>query len=1035
MALSTLPDDTKNSTEPNESDEFFNNVYGNAGAKNLNDAERNPDSPTSKEKGVSDQEASPEGAGAGFKNNFTGKKGSGKTNFFKKKGRGPLVSILLTLLAGGGGIGLFVGPAMAPIAFFENITDDLNDQLAALDMRSGFVFRNKLPSAERKVALTGCTTLSIRCKFASINERQVAKLKQAGIEVSPTAKGGLFGTRIQPTNYKFQGKDYSPEKWAQELKTNSHAANAQRRANNMKYLGMSDTAFTRVLTRFGISKRPPELKGTAKERVAALMNKAGTSDSRSLTLKPAIDAEGNAMAAPDGTKPAFVLDGDSKGTVYNEADRAKMQKSIDRVANAKPPSGATKASLGALSVLGYWDLACSIKNMVGGASIAAKVANQTELIQYAMPIAALSSQMKAGDISAENAEALGEFFTQTDTRKLIVDLEQSATGSSNEGTTISDELATIPNPNLGKNGMDSELYKMSTLGGVAAPSTSRTMFSLGMSQNSLLAGISGFAAIANTLTNVGDAKACGIVQNFGVRLVGGAIAVVAAVGSGGGTIAIQAGIAGGMIAAMMVLDTIIHNALDSSLIENADLGSAPVDRVDAVWTGKSGILGAAAQHRGLVPGTTDEIIEYAQLQNNTKQDYIALETEDAHPLDVSNQYSFMGSLARSVAGYTSSSSFGVSSLFHNVSSIVSGGVNSLSRVSSVYATSLNPDRFKQCDDESYLAIGINADVQCNIRYIMPTADLQLDTDDVAVYMEQNNYVEKDTITGLPVGYTAPDPAESQNAVMDVVSGAVDSIINTRPLNDYGKFLDYCAYRTQPFGETFEETGSLSDDELEWKTGKKCMEKSEMLSNFRIYTLDKTVQDAQDSELPTAAPAATTAPSSPQAAGTPDNVTTRGAGWTLTDNLDYSAIPCAPGAPDVGTYTHPINGFTIRKCAFAGDQVASIVSEKAVAMFAAAKAAGVTLSLASGFRSYEEQAALYAQNCNSAGLCSPDTAKPGNSQHEAGLALDIEYNGSTICYKRSAANCQGNAGFDWLKSNASNYGFINYPKEAWHWGTS
>ena len=91
----------------------------------------------------------------------------------------------------------------------------------------------------------------------------------------------------------------------------------------------------------------------------------------------------------------------------------------------------------------------------------------------------------------------------------------------------------------------------------------------------------------------------------------------------------------------------------------------------------------------------------------------------------------------------------------------------------------------------------------------------------------------------------------------------------------------------------------------------------------------------------------------------------------------------------------------------------------------ARAAGINFG-GGGFRSYEEQVALYNSNC-SGGSCSPPTATPGNSNHEKGLAIDFTTDGSTI---RS-----GSAGFNWLVANASKYGLINLPSESWHWSVT
>jgi hypothetical protein len=55
------------------------------------------------------------------------------------------------------------------------------------------------------------------------------------------------------------------------------------------------------------------------------------------------------------------------------------------------------------------------------------------------------------------------------------------------------------------------------------------------------------------------------------------------------------------------------------------------------------------------------------------------------------------------------------------------------------------------------------------------------------------------------------------------------------------------------------------------------------------------------------------------------------------------------------------------------------------------------------------------------------ARPGQSMHERGLAIDFTINGRTIR--------RGDAGFNWLAANAVRFGLRNLPSESWHWSTN
>ena len=95
----------------------------------------------------------------------------------------------------------------------------------------------------------------------------------------------------------------------------------------------------------------------------------------------------------------------------------------------------------------------------------------------------------------------------------------------------------------------------------------------------------------------------------------------------------------------------------------------------------------------------------------------------------------------------------------------------------------------------------------------------------------------------------------------------------------------------------------------------------------------------------------------------------------------------------------------------------------------------------GYRSPETTARLRLVNgCpdvyeSPASACRVPTARPGESMHERGLAVDFNHEGATLCYPRRAAACVGNPAFDWLTANAARYGLQVLDSEAWHWSTN
>lgn len=98
------------------------------------------------------------------------------------------------------------------------------------------------------------------------------------------------------------------------------------------------------------------------------------------------------------------------------------------------------------------------------------------------------------------------------------------------------------------------------------------------------------------------------------------------------------------------------------------------------------------------------------------------------------------------------------------------------------------------------------------------------------------------------------------------------------------------------------------------------------------------------------------------------------------------------------------------------------------MFSDAKAQGINLSLVSGYRSYSYQQTIYNNSVKVEGQAHTDkyVAKPGYSEHQTGLAVDISC--KSIGYVLEDY-FEGTQEAQWLKANAHKYGFIlRYTKE-------
>ena len=111
--------------------------------------------------------------------------------------------------------------------------------------------------------------------------------------------------------------------------------------------------------------------------------------------------------------------------------------------------------------------------------------------------------------------------------------------------------------------------------------------------------------------------------------------------------------------------------------------------------------------------------------------------------------------------------------------------------------------------------------------------------------------------------------------------------------------------------------------------------------------------------------------------------------------------------------------------YGGGQMEKMAAEYFKKMSDAAKKDGVKIYNVSGYRDYKLQAGLYEKYVAQDGKEKADTysARPGTSEHQTGLATDINYVGSSF---------ENTDAFRWLSKNSYKYGFIlRYPKGKEH----
>jgi hypothetical protein len=148
-------------------------------------------------------------------------------------------------------------------------------------------------------------------------------------------------------------------------------------------------------------------------------------------------------------------------------------------------------------------------------------------------------------------------------------------------------------------------------------------------------------------------------------------------------------------------------------------------------------------------------------------------------------------------------------------------------------------------------------------------------------------------------------------------------------------------------------------------------------------------------------------------------------------------PCQPGTGggDIGPVAGAEDQRQVSGSCTGAFTVHVSIADNTQAMLNAACADGITFEGA-GWRSPESQINLRRQHCGPthddiynkpSEDCRPPTARPGNSMHERGKAIDFAMGGRGLT--------KASRGYRWLAINAKRFGYYNLPSEPWHWSVN
>ena len=763
------------------------------------------------------------------------------------KKRGALAAIGAVLgIVGIGGITL-LSPSLLLFQIADTLMNNFNDGHAAISVTSN-------RAVARKIANTfsdDAAKCGVRCKFNTMSKPLVAKLEAQDFKVQKTDLGG---GRYKVTSIEWPGgepKVTSKAQFEAAMKNPAHAAKFTRAYNVSSRTLMATRFKTAIKTKLGIDKAY-KLSGETKEKFKESFRKAiGLPETA-----PTIEAGKTQTAEEKLQSPRYAN------------VKVALDTAVGRVNKAN-------------NVVG---LGCAAKNLGNAVNVALKHAQLMTYASFAMTFLNAPHKTKASGIDPLVMSELGDRLTYT------------------EPATTSDGKT---NPVAGLTATDSYGYKSAVYGdGGAVPdyASQHRVEALGIDKavnaNDGFSGagvVLGFisAGLTNLLMNnapvrTGVVTACKEAASpFAVVMQCAQLKHPAAVLA---CTAAQLLIAQGVSAAVQAILPTVIAAVITSQLDGIDENTKGVAAGDILYPGAASIFQANASSYGMKAGTADEIKNYTKLATTIQQQDTAIARINAkdQPLDVYNQYSFLGSMAASMK-LTSLANQPLTKVASTTASLLPRSLASLTTTTHAGTYQPLPENkanlYKATEECPALnAIGVATDVYCMPAYVTNAAELDASVDDNLSYMIDGKYIDETT------GAARTDTDEGKT---------------------FQKFLDNCPFRTDPLGETSKsledgDTGTLTNplnpsSDYEWYIGARCSSDEEVVKQFRIYTMNDSVNALVNGEE-----------ASTKSTAQLTSTTNSGAGTTTANSGNVNpngwTFPTSPGAPLVSPFGPRGGGF-------------------------------------------------------------------------------------------------------------------------------
>lgn len=723
-----------------------------------------------------------------WKNNYTPKgKDWEKVTLKSLKGKGPIAAISALITLVGALLGI-AGTSLGPVVIPNTAINDLNDSNASQQRHAVGFWGGKAGGNVQK-KLSYCSgAISIRCKFNTLPNTVADDIESR--ENTATGKREETGFKLvdkQTANNRtgFSGIQFPDGEIVRDaaqlnakLKNDVQAASDWKKVSDKNHFFNRGNFFPSLLAEWKLNKGK-KIEGDNAEEAKKSYEEAVKGEKGSLSTNPIHGPQGEGENDP--------------GRKNNENSDDASRFMNDRIASGEKLIGDIDSKLSS-GPAGIAAGACLAYNASNTIAAGAKTIKLLRYARFALVFLTLAGAIYAG--AATPAE-VGQGMNILVPPSYPSQVEDPDSGEM------------IANPYAGLTAFDAEAFRAIAYGD--------EVDLVGIASRLFVAG--GALGVIQTVvdwvnTYIGKEK----VKTICSALNSTAATVISFLAAPAFAFLFTA------IVSVLPVDEMVKAVVNQAieLVAGADLTTSiqGVEAGNVLIIGTGAIMGLAAARYGLKPGKFPEIkrnmaANYEFLERDTAiAKYDALKT----PLDVKNQYSFLGSLAYQIASTTSSLRGSFTQKTTRLLSLLPSSLGAITKNAnaaySMPVANYTEKRFSQCKDEAYAEAGITPDLFCMVRYV------------------PFDYVDP---------YTTLDYMEA-NKQIDLITG------DALPGTHLEKFTRFCTKREDPVGSSSvpleEEEDGISSD---WYTGKECTrdtEENKMASNYIGYHVTQQIVDLE-----------------------------------------------------------------------------------------------------------------------------------------------------------------------------------------------